>query len=102
MEIISSKIVNSNKAICTYFIFAIIIPLTLYIGLYVLHNKIIIWLGFSVGVVPLFFSERYLEYFTKKSVISFTFDKINLKLYERVTNELIEEYDFEYEKIEKN
>lgn len=104
MEIIHTKILNgnnSNKSGITAIIIGIIgISLTMYISMSVIHSVFIILIGFFISFSPVIFEKKYQERFMINTTVSFSEEKINLKLFDRLSDSLINDYDFEYKQIE--
>lgn len=104
MEIIHTKVLNGNNSNKSGIIAIIIgftgIPLTIYISMSVIHNVFIALLGFFISLIPIIFNKKYQERFMINTTVSFSEDKINLKLFDRLSDNLINDYDFEYRQIE--
>lgn len=104
MEIIHTKVLNgnnSNKSGITAVIIGVIcISLTIYISVYVIHSVFIGFIGFFISFSPVIFEKKYQERFMINTTVSFSEEKINLKLFDRLSDSLINDYDFEYKQIE--
>lgn len=104
MEIIHTKVLNgnnSNKSGITAVIIGMIgISLTIYISVYLTHSIFIGFIGFFISFSPVIFEKKYQERFMINTTVSFSEEKINLKLFDRLSDNLINDYDFEYKQIE--
>ena len=100
MESINTKIINSNKCIFFAALYMFLsISINLYISLEIIHNILILFIGVFITFIPLIFYKKFQEKFTTNAIISFSNENINLKLFGRLSINLVNNYDFKYNQI---
>ena len=103
MEIIHTKVLNGNNSNKSGVIAGIIMVIsffTIIISISIIHNAFLAFLAFFILFSPALFEKKYQERFMINATVSFSEEKINLKLFDRLSEKLINDYDFEYKQIE--
>lgn len=96
MESIKTKILNNNKFTLYALLFLFIgASITIFLS-FEIHNLSTPFIGLLISIfVPQFFKKKFINAVT----INFSTGKINIILFDELSNDVLNNYDFEYNKI---